>query len=284
MRTFNLALVISIVANTAQPQQHYIVQPGDSLSQIATRELGNADAWREVCELNNLADCDRISTGQVLQLSTVKQDGSETNEVSEARSEPAELVDASQAPQVEDFAEKEQTSGLNGAATGVIGQGGSLPLGWSIGGFQGAEVAQTGIEEGLPFVDLRFSGAAASSAIFVNLITVEDSTEISKGQFWTSAAFIKLVDGSLKNVDNVFLRIQEFAGSDGKGSSGTNVMTDLDSRSHAMVTREISDANANKLKSFFRIEVSDGEIDLTLRITQPQVERVPRKKHKENGE
>jgi LysM repeat protein len=276
MSTFNLALVVAILANTAQAQQQYIVQPGDSLSQIATREMGNADAWREVCEFNNLADCNRIFIGQVLQLSTVKQDGSETSEVSEARSEPAEFLHAPQAPQVKDFTKKEQTSGLNGVATGVIGQGGSLPLGWSIGGFQGAEVAQAGIEEGLPFVDLRFSGAAASSAIFVNLITVEDSTEISKGQFWTSAAFIKLVDGSLKNVDNVFLRIQEFAGSDGKGSSGTNVMTDLDTRSHAIVTREISDANTNKLKSFIRIEASDGEIDLTLRITQPQIERVSR--------
>lgn len=277
MRTFNLVVAISVTATVAQTQTQYTVQSGDSLGQIAMRELGDPGAWRDLCEINNLADCDRILTGQVLQLSARQQGVSETNEASSAGSEPAEAITTAGAPEPavsnESVQNMVQNSRLNGAAAGIVGEGGALPEGWGISGFQGAEVIQTGIEDGLPFIDLRLAGAPAGNAIFINFMTSASIVEVAQGQVWTSSAFIGLVGGSLENVDNVFLRVQEFAGFDGKGSSGTNISTDLDSRTRATVTREISDATADRLIGFLRLGVTEAEIDLTLRISGPQIEQ-----------
>lgn len=283
MRIFNLAVAISVTATVAHGQQQYTVQPGDSLSQIAARELGNVGAWRQLCDINNLADCDRILAGQVLRLSAEQNAVAETVASLEDAPEPAETVTAAQQQEPAETAlstspaqNMVHNSRLSGAATGIVGEGGALPDGWGIGGFPGAEIVQTGIEAGRPYIDLRLAGAPAGNAIFVNFVTSESSIEVAPGQTWTSSAFVRLVDGSLTNIDNVFLRAQEFAGSDGKGSSGTNVTTDLDAGIRATVTRDISDAAADRLMSFFRLGVSGSDIDLTLRISGPQIEQAAR--------
>ena len=48
----------------------YTVRRGDTLSKIAERELGNANRWREIFELNRdvIDDPDKIFPGQVLVL------------------------------------------------------------------------------------------------------------------------------------------------------------------------------------------------------------------------
>jgi nucleoid-associated protein YgaU len=51
-------------------QQTYTVKPGDSLSKIAKHELGDANAYMEIFNLNRdqLSDPDKIQPGQVLKL------------------------------------------------------------------------------------------------------------------------------------------------------------------------------------------------------------------------
>lgn len=51
-------------------QQTHTVAKGDTLSAIAKQHLGNANAWRQIFELNRdvLEDPDRIQPGQVLKL------------------------------------------------------------------------------------------------------------------------------------------------------------------------------------------------------------------------
>lgn len=53
----------------------YVVQSGDTLSLIARDVLGDIDAWRDICNLNDLADCNRIEVGMELQLPTTAQIG-----------------------------------------------------------------------------------------------------------------------------------------------------------------------------------------------------------------
>jgi len=275
MKLYQLVVAISVTASAAQAQQQYTVQPGDSLRQIAMRELGDVEAWRDLCALNDLSDCNRILAGQVLQLSARQTGVAETEAPRDtaAVSAPSETapmpaVPAEPTVHVQNMV---QNSRLDGAANGVIGAGGSLPDGWGIGGFQGAEIVQTGLEAGLPYIDLRLAGAPVGNAIFVNFVTSDNSVEVAPGQTWTSSAYVQRVGGDLTNIDNVFMRVQEFAGPDGKGSSGTNITAELDERSRAIVTREISDATATRLISFFRIGVSEGDIDVTLRISGTQV-------------
>jgi nucleoid-associated protein YgaU len=52
------------------PPRLYTVRSGDTLSGIAQRQLGDADRWPEIFELNGevISDPDRISPGQVLVL------------------------------------------------------------------------------------------------------------------------------------------------------------------------------------------------------------------------
>jgi nucleoid-associated protein YgaU len=51
-------------------QRTITVQPGDSLSKIAKRELGDADKWHAIYEANRdkIKDPDRIFPGEVLTL------------------------------------------------------------------------------------------------------------------------------------------------------------------------------------------------------------------------
>ena len=46
----------------------YTVKKGDTLSNICKKELGNANKWKEVAKLNNLANANKIYPGQVLKL------------------------------------------------------------------------------------------------------------------------------------------------------------------------------------------------------------------------
>jgi nucleoid-associated protein YgaU len=55
---------------SAGSQQTYTVKPGDSLSKIAKHELGDANAYMEIFNLNRdqLSDPDKIQPGLVLKL------------------------------------------------------------------------------------------------------------------------------------------------------------------------------------------------------------------------
>jgi len=52
------------------PDRTYEVQPGDSLSKIAKREYGNANAWNKIFEANKdtIKDPDKIFPGQKLKI------------------------------------------------------------------------------------------------------------------------------------------------------------------------------------------------------------------------
>jgi len=56
--------------NTWRELNVYMVQSGDTLSAIAEQQLGDAERWAEVFELNRhlISDPDRISPGQLLAL------------------------------------------------------------------------------------------------------------------------------------------------------------------------------------------------------------------------
>jgi peptidoglycan hydrolase-like protein with peptidoglycan-binding domain len=56
--------------NTWQALNVYVVQSGDTLSDIAEQQLGRADSWPDIFELNRalISDPDEIFPGQVLAL------------------------------------------------------------------------------------------------------------------------------------------------------------------------------------------------------------------------
>lgn len=60
----------SSTAPGAQRERTYTVVKGDSLSKIAKREYGNANAWRRIFDANRdqIKDPDLIHPGQVLRI------------------------------------------------------------------------------------------------------------------------------------------------------------------------------------------------------------------------
>jgi hypothetical protein len=77
-----------------------------------------------------------------------------------------------------------------GAVRGRIGEGGAAPVGWWCDAPRGVavEIAGSGVEAGLPYVDIRFAGraeAAAPCAIYPALGT---GVSAQRGQDWTFSA------------------------------------------------------------------------------------------------
>lgn len=63
-------VVADIKATGASPASTYTVKPGDTLGKIAKQLLGDANAYRQIFEMNRdqLVDPDKIKPGQVLKV------------------------------------------------------------------------------------------------------------------------------------------------------------------------------------------------------------------------
>lgn len=68
-------LVLNCDGQPAPAGREYIVQPGDTLIQIALRECRDSSLWKKIAQDNNLADPDRIVVGQHLVLNCPGQGG-----------------------------------------------------------------------------------------------------------------------------------------------------------------------------------------------------------------
>lgn len=62
-------------AREGEPGGTYVVKAGDTLALIARDIYGDFRLYQQICTLNNIADCDRIEVGQVLNLPTREQIG-----------------------------------------------------------------------------------------------------------------------------------------------------------------------------------------------------------------
>ncbi len=80
-----------------EPGGTYTVQSGDSLSLIARDIYGSVGLWEGLCSYNNLADCNNIEVGDVLQLPTTEQIGSGATAPAAAAT-PAPAAAATPAP------------------------------------------------------------------------------------------------------------------------------------------------------------------------------------------
>lgn len=64
-------ILFLLVASEVSAQQHVIVREGETLSQIARRELGDGNRWRYICEINKniIDDCNVLQVGMTLVIS-----------------------------------------------------------------------------------------------------------------------------------------------------------------------------------------------------------------------
>lgn len=55
-------------SSTAKPKKIYVVKSGDTLQEIAKKQLGSAAKWKDIAKLNNIRDARNIKVGQKLRI------------------------------------------------------------------------------------------------------------------------------------------------------------------------------------------------------------------------
>lgn len=165
------------------------------------------------------------------------------------------------------------STATNGAAVGVIGSGGVLPTNWGHAGGSTAglttTVVATGTDEGLPYIDIRYSGTTSSTSLS---LIFETTTAIaaSAAQVWTSSQYIKLVSGTLSNITYIYSQVDGIGGSAGSGPGTPATPSSTLTRLTATYTLG---TGATNVRMSMPITVNNASaVDATFRIYQPQLE------------
>lgn len=167
------------------------------------------------------------------------------------------------------------------AAGAVAGTPGTNPTGWSISGVTSnvtKEIVGTGTEDGISYLDIRYYGTpSANNSVFVTPSGVFSTIAATVGQTWACSSFIRLVGGSLANLNALRLILTE---RNGAGTTVANGLLDLTPTSAALrtqriqTTRTLTVATTAYLSVGFGIGFTNGlAIDITLRIGIPSAEQ-----------
>ena len=86
----------------------------------------------------------------------------------------------------------------------VAGTPGTAPTNWSIIEGEGGivlEIVGTGSEDGIFYLDVRFSGTPTATTFASILFTSATQTAAANGQIWSASNYVKLAAGSVANVN-----------------------------------------------------------------------------------
>jgi hypothetical protein len=178
--------------------------------------------------------------------------------------------------------EEARTNSIRNAQAGgaVVGVPGTAPSNWFFPTTQSGitrEVAATGTENGMSYIDVRFVGTASANAIIFNAFVLNTQIVATNGQTWTASAYFKLQTGSTSNISNLTIYCDELDVSENfLARSTTNLSPTSSSLSaqRSIVTRTFNNASTAYARAGFRFEVSSGlAIDITFRIAAPQLEQ-----------
>jgi hypothetical protein len=166
-----------------------------------------------------------------------------------------------------------------GAARGTPG---TAPTGW-IAGVNGSgltiQLVGTGTENGIAYVDYRFSGTTSSATEFFVQPTTGTTVAASNGQTWTGSFYVRAVAGSIANIVNARVITRGInissaltigTGSDVKASLNVSSINLL----RPTTTVTTADAATTAVQTYFGCSHGSGvAIDITLRIGMPQLEQ-----------
>lgn len=155
----------------------------------------------------------------------------------------------------------------------VAGTPGTVPTNWTVttGGVT-RTIVGTGTEGGITYIDVRLQAASAIST-FV-LFDATNQIAASNGQTWTASTYIKLISGSLTNLD-VSSRLTMY--SSAPALLGNFAVTVTPTAANLATQRYINTATLNNA-SVATIDseiwlIATGAYDITLRIGLPQLEQ-----------
>ncbi len=155
----------------------------------------------------------------------------------------------------------------------VAGSPGTMPSNWASAVLSGLTqtIVGTGIEKGLPYIDLRFNGTATGTTI---RIATDGTTAISasNGQTWTHSFYAKLIEApAAPNNYNLYTQ-QLAAGGTNLGQFQTAFVPTLTLQRYTQ-TFTTDQATIANIRPYFWAELTNGATyDFTIRIAQPQME------------
>ena len=179
--------------------------------------------------------------------------------------------------------EEQRTNSItnNTMVGAVAGTPGTNPTGWFLTGSANGispEIVGTGVEDGITYVDIRYSGTSTNSGNFSILASTVTAITAATGQSWTGSAYVKLQAGSLSNLTNTLQSVNGRS-SIGAGLESTNSTYTPTSDSLGVQRRTVSITLANASTArishtiFNAAYASGATIDITLRIGLPQLEQ-----------
>ena len=167
----------------------------------------------------------------------------------------------------------------NSAGSGALpGTPGTLPTNWTrfVGGGLAASVGTSGMERGLPFVDLALSGTSNSAN--GTQISFDSPTGIAaaSGQTWTQSIFLSLPTGTLANISFIRINLIEVApGGSALGTLyGSNIRDSLTATPQRFSeTQTLVQPGTAYVRPVIEIAYGNAaNIAMTLRVAVPQLE------------
>ena len=164
-----------------------------------------------------------------------------------------------------------------GAAAGTPG---TMPTNWldmSGGNGLARQIVGTGTEDGIPYVDVRFSGTVGGGGSYAWLVFDSAYTTAVDGDAWAASAFVKLAAGSLTGIAPASPRIaiyQRGVGGVDLGSPYVAITpTGAALRTQRAVLPATLSAGTIDIRFGFFAEIAAGALDVTFRIGIPQMEQ-----------
>lgn len=156
----------------------------------------------------------------------------------------------------------------------VAGTPGTPPTNWAIGtGGATSSIVGSGVEDGWPYVDIRWSGTSTSDPVVV--FDSSTNASASNGETWAGSVGVKLVAGSLSNIDQMYLAFDMYdSGASLLARRGSSALTSPDANHRRVYFTYTLDeaATASVQQRLFLQTTGSVSIDVTLRIYAPQLE------------
>lgn len=169
-----------------------------------------------------------------------------------------------------------QNSNFTGGTQGIYNSGGTLPTGWNAYTNNGMtmQFVGTGIEYGMTYMDIRFSGTANADGI-AEFFPADIAA--ATGETWTYSLYYRMVGGSTTNINATKLSFDEDTSSRTyvQADSGPSITVDSSLRKATWTSPLSGGATIAKVIPNFAMKVLSGQaVDITYRVYAPQMEKL----------
>jgi hypothetical protein len=162
----------------------------------------------------------------------------------------------------------------------VAGTPGTLPTNWSLANNVGltTSVVGTGTENGIDYIDLRFSGTASGAGVVGPGFETATAISASNAQVWAQSLFLSLTAGSTSNITSFTLGVDENTSGGAFVRQDTTTLSNptsgaLSGKRVSQVVTLSGGGTVGAVNPWLRANVTGaGAVDITIRVGWPQLE------------